>query len=76
MYLLMQHKRALGFKTIVDALVFRDGPWEWKYVIVEVANFYSAWQNTNVSFLSIIGGLRAVCQGFNERMRTDLDANG
>ena len=67
-----KHKRALGFKTIVDALVFRDGPWEWPHVIFVVADMCSGWQNTNVSFLSIIGGLHAVCYGFNDTLRMDL----
>lgn len=74
-YLLMQHKRALGFKMIVDAFVFRDGPWEWPHVIFEVTDMHSAWQRTNDSFPSIIGGLRGVCHGFNNTLRANWVAN-
>ena len=71
----MQHKRALGFKTIVDAFVFRDGPYEWPHVIFEVADMRSVWWRTNETLPSIMGGLRGACYGFNDTMRAELIAD-
>lgn len=74
-YLLMQHKRALGLKTIVDAFVFRDGPFEWPHLIFEVADMHPAWQVANNSLPSIIGGSREVRHRFNGTTKADLVAN-
>ena len=71
-----KHKRTLGFKTIVDAVVFWDGLWEWPHVIFVVADLCSAWQRADGSFLSVIVGLRAVCQGFSDILGMDSAANG